>query len=455
MPTPPPPVPTRLWALAATTGAGGFMAMLDSTVANLALESIRAGFDAPLASVQWVATAYLIALAVSLPFTGWLGRRFGQGRLWTASMVVFVAASLLCATAQDMAVLVAGRCLQGLAAGLMVPAGQAVLAAKADARQLGRLMGTVGFAVALGPALGPALGGYLIELASWRWLFWINLPVGLFALFSARGLIAGGTRAASERLDVKGLALVSSGLPLALFGAAAIAGTGGGVLSGVATVAGVLLLGGFWRHGRRAAAPLIDMRLLDRPGFGAAIATAGLTGASLYGGLLLLPLYLQRALGQPPALTGLMLLVLGLGAAVALPVAGALVDRAGAARISLAGSGLVVVATAALPGFLSVLPLAGLLFLRGAGLALAQMPAMTAAYTLVDKAETGDAATLVNIAQRLGGALGAIIVVLVVESTVGAGGYRTAFAVLVLFSLGSLATARFLPGGHRTKRPPA
>ena len=113
MPTPPPPVPTRLWALAATTGAGGFMAMLDSTVANLALESIRAGFDAPLASVQWVATAYLIALAVSLPFTGWLGRRFGQGRLWTASMVVFVAASLLCATAQDMAVLVAGRCLQG------------------------------------------------------------------------------------------------------------------------------------------------------------------------------------------------------------------------------------------------------------------------------------------------------------------------------------------------------
>ncbi|MEP3747871.1 MAG: DHA2 family efflux MFS transporter permease subunit [Nitratireductor sp.] len=455
MPTTPPPVPTRLWALAATTGAGGFMAMLDSTVANLALESIRAGFDAPLASVQWVATAYLIALAVSLPLTGWFGRRIGQGRLWTASMVVFVAASLLCAAAQDRAVLVAGRCLQGLAAGLMVPAGQAVLAAKADARQLGRLMGTVGFAVALGPALGPALGGLLIELASWRWLFWINLPVGLFALFAARGLIAGGKRAASERLDVKGLALVSPGLPLALFGAAAIAGTGGGVLPGVATVAGVLLLGGFWHHGRSAAAPLIDMRLLDRPGFGAAIATAGLTGAALYGGLLLLPLYLQRALGQPPALAGLMLLLLGLGAAVALPVAGALVDRAGAARISLAGSGLVVVATAVVPGFLSVLPLAGLLFLRGAGLALAQMPAMTAAYTLVDKAETGDAATLVNIAQRLGGALGAIIVVLVVESTAGAGGYRTAFAVLVAFSLGSLATARFLPGGHRVKRPPA
>ncbi|MVA97032.1 DHA2 family efflux MFS transporter permease subunit [Nitratireductor sp. CAU 1489] len=455
MPTTPPPVPTRLWALAATTGAGGFMAMLDSTVANLALESIRAGFDAPLASVQWVATAYLIALAVSLPLTGWFGRRIGQGRLWTASMVVFVAASLLCAAAQDMAVLVAGRCLQGLAAGLMVPAGQAVLAAKADARQLGRLMGTVGFAVALGPALGPALGGLLIELASWRWLFWINLPVGLFALFAARGLIAGGKRVPSERLDVKGLALVSPGLPLALFGAAAIAGTGGGVLPGVATVAGVLLLGGFWHHGRRAAAPLIDMRLLDRPGFGAAIATAGLTGAALYGGLLLLPLYLQRALGQPPALAGLMLLLLGLGAAVALPVAGALVDRAGAARISLAGSGLVVVATAVVPGFLSVLPLAGLLFLRGAGLALAQMPAMTAAYTLVDKAETGDAATLVNIAQRLGGALGAIIVVLVLESTAGAGGYRAAFAVLVAFSVGSLATARFLPGGHRVKRPPA
>ncbi|MEP4371942.1 MAG: MFS transporter, partial [Alloalcanivorax venustensis] len=151
----PAPIPARIWKIAAIAGAGAFMAMLDSTVANLALESIRADLASPLATVQWVVTGYLIALAVSLPAAAWLGSRFGYGRVWGWSLAGFVGGSVLCALAPEPGTLIAARFLQGLAAGIMVPAGQAVIGATAERNQLGRLMGTLGLVIALGPALGP------------------------------------------------------------------------------------------------------------------------------------------------------------------------------------------------------------------------------------------------------------------------------------------------------------
>lgn len=161
--SPPPPIPVRIWLIAAVTGTGAFMAMVDSTVANLAVESVRADFGSTLSLAQWIATGYLIALAVSLPAVGWLGRRYGYGRLWAASLAAFTAASILCALAPGPLTLVGARFAQGLAGGLMVPAGQAVIGAAAGPKQLGRLMGALGLVVALGPAVGPAVGG-----SSWR-----------------------------------------------------------------------------------------------------------------------------------------------------------------------------------------------------------------------------------------------------------------------------------------------
>jgi EmrB/QacA subfamily drug resistance transporter len=222
----PPSIPAKLWLIAAITGSGAFMAMLDATVANLALETIRIDFGASLSTVQWVATAYLIALAVSLPLTGWLTRRFGDGRIWASGMILFVAGSLACGFAQSLEQLILARCLQGVAAGVLVPAGQAILAVSADKRQFGRLMGTVGFAVALGPALGPGFGGLLIDTVSWRWLFWVNAPVGGIALLAATRLIRRGAVSSAARLDLKGFTMISAGLPLLLYGAAGLASAG-------------------------------------------------------------------------------------------------------------------------------------------------------------------------------------------------------------------------------------
>ncbi|WP_174802876.1 DHA2 family efflux MFS transporter permease subunit [Martelella limonii] len=442
----PPQIPGRLWAVAAITGSGAFMAMLDSTIANLALEAIRSDLAAPLSSVQWVATGYLIALAVSLPLTGWLGRRFGDGRLWKASILAFVLASIVCALAQTVTQLIGARCLQGLAAGLMVPAGQAVLASIAERRQLGRLMGIVGFAIALGPALGPAFGGVLIDTGSWRWLFLINGPVGAAALIGAARLVPPGNRSEEARIDARGLMLIGFGLPLLLYGAAEIGSSTIGMLSLAILFLGAVLTSAFVVHAIRTPDPLIDVALLARSGFSAPVVTAGLTGAAMYGGLLLLPIYLQRSLGQTSTEAGLMLMAMGLGSACILPAAGALTDRYGPRWVSLTGCGLLVIATLpfltsaaiALPAIILVL------VTRGAGLALAQMPAITAAYNQVDETRTADAATLINIAQRLGGALGAIAMVAVIEQFgvfASATAYRIAFGTLVVMSFGALLAA--------------
>ncbi|MFC6491015.1 DHA2 family efflux MFS transporter permease subunit, partial [Nitratireductor sp. GCM10026969] len=332
----PPRIPARVWRIAAVTGAGAFMAMLDSTVANLALETIRADLGATLPVVQWVASGYLIALAVSLPATGWLGARFGYGRVWAASLLIFVAASVLCALAPGPSSLIAARFIQGLGAGLMVPAGQAVIGATAERNQLGRLMGVLGFVVALGPALGPAVGGFLLEAVSWRWLFWINVPIGLAALLAARGLVPPGARDTERTLDLHGLAFLVFGLPLLLYAATK---TGTDKISiGLVTACllGAGLVAAFVVHALRMRHPLIDFKPIRRPAFAAAVATAGLTGVNMYGGLLLVPLYLQLPAAQGAGETGLMLLAMGLGSAFVLPVAGTLTDRHGPGLVALA-----------------------------------------------------------------------------------------------------------------------
>ncbi|ASU83619.1 MFS transporter [Nocardiopsis gilva YIM 90087] len=455
-------VPVRTWKIAAVTGAGAFIAMLDSTVANLALESIRSDTGSTLPMVQWVATGYLIALAVSLPVAGWLGIRFGQGRVWAVSLAVFTAASALCALSPGTLFLIAARFVQGLAAGVMVPVGQAVLGSSAERDQLGRVMGLSGMVVSLGPAVGPAVGGLLLEVASWQWLFWMNVPIGVAALIGARGLAIDGVVDPDRRLDLRGLALLGLGLPLVLYGATEIGATGTTAVTVLAVCVGTLLAAGFVVSALRTERPLIELRLLRRARFAAATLTAGLTGANMYGGLLLLPLYLQLVAAQDSLVTGLMLLAMGLGSAVALYVAGTMSDRFGAGPVCIIGAVLLVGAT--LPflfsGALPLYALAAILVVRGVALALGQMPAITAAYASVSAEQMGDATTLVNIVQRVGGALGAAAVVIVLTQTGGSSdpaAYPWGFGLLAVVSGLTVVTAAFLwrkaAGSSRTPPP--
>ncbi len=418
------------------TGAGAFMAMLDSTIVNLALRTIENELSVPLASIQWVATAYLIALAASLPLSAWAARRYGSGRVWMASTTAFVLASALCALAPDLPMLVGARVLQGLAAGVMVPVGQAILGQVADRRQLGRLFGTVGFAVALGPALGPVVGGVMIDMLDWRWLFWINLPIGLAALGIASRVLPPARSEPAAAPDLLGLILIGGGLSVLLYGA----GEGDPSLAAL----GAIVVALFVVRSLRIVDPLIDLRLFRSRAFTAALLIAASIGAAMYGGLLIIPLWLQDQQGLSPTLTGMMLMALGLGSAAALPFAGRLTDTKGAALVCLAGGALLVASTALVPlsGAFGVALIGVLLFVRGAGLALAQMPAMTVAYAAVGEGVKGDAATLLNMAQRVGGAIGAIVLVLFVGE--GGAAYRPGFVAIIVLSVAPLILWRRL-----------
>lgn len=442
-------IPALTWKIAAVTGAGAFMAMLDSTVANLAISAIGADFGVSLAAVQWVATGYLIALAVSLPAAGWLGSRYGYGRVWAAALAVFVITSALCAVSPGPLVLTGARFLQGLAAGVLVPAGQAVIGTAAGPQQLGRLMGALGVVVSLGPAVGPAVGGLLLEEATWRWLFWINVPIGIAALAAARRVVTGGARNTSRALDRHGLALLGIGLPLLLYGATETGSVGASAVPLLAVVAGAVLSVGFVRTAVRTDNPLVDLRLFRGRTFAAATATAGLTGANMYGGLLILPLYFLLIIETSTTQTGLLLLAMGLGTAVALPIGGALTDRYGAGTMARAGAGMLVVTTVPflVPGALPVPALAAVLVVRGVGMALAQLPAITAAYASVTADELGDATTLVNIVQRIGGAIGAgglVIILAQAGGSTNAAAYAWAFASLAVVSVLTLFSATAL-----------
>lgn len=448
-------IPARVWKIAAVTGAGSLMAMLDATVANLAVEAVREDFLSTLDAVQWIVTGYLAALAVSLPAAGWLGTRLGFGHAWMWAVALFVAGSVLCALAPTLETLVVARIIQGLGAGLMIPLGQAVVASAAGPDQLGRIFGALGSVVVLGPAIGPALGGALLDLASWRWLFWINVPIGAAALAAAWAVMPKSAAGEHRAFDPIGFALLAAGLALLLYGTGEMAR--GSTLTSVTTIAAALVLcATFTLRALRVPNPLVDLGLLRRRAFAAAAGTTLLTGANNFAGLFLIPLYLHVLQDRDITETGLLLLVMGAGSGAVLYLGGRLTDRHGAGLVALVGAFLLVVTAVpfAVSAALPLVVLIALLFIRGIGMALTQMPATTAAYGAVGAEHVGDASTLVNIGQRAGGAVGAAVVVVALSQAGGASqsaAYQWAFAAITLFGL--LAVGSTLSLRRDTRMP--
>ncbi|MGI5157984.1 DHA2 family efflux MFS transporter permease subunit [Microbispora sp. CA-102843] len=457
------PIPWPVWRLALVMAFGAFMSQLDTSVVNVGLGTIATDLRAGLGDAQWVANAYLIALGLSLPACGWLGRRYGAGPVWLASLAGFTLTSGLCALASDIGWLVAFRVAQGLTAGLLLPAGQTVLGLAVGTHRLGRVMATLGIAVTLAPALGPALGGLVLHLGSWPWLFLVNLPLGALGLYlGLRHVPRERPPVRPGRLDWPGLLLVAAGVPLLIYGLSAWGERGassngfGGGLGPVA--AGALALAAFAWHARRTAHPVLDLRLFANPAYAAATVTAALTGAAMFGATLLFPLYFQVGRDTGVTGTGLALIPLGLGTALLLPVSGRLVDRFGGGIVSVYG-GLAAVATtvpfALLDLDMNTIAVEGLLLLRGMALAVAVTPAGIAAYQAVAPEQLADATTQVNILQRLGGALGGTVFAVVLTARLPhgvEGAFHAAFWWLTAASVLGLAAAAWLTAAQRRDR---
>ena len=425
-----------VWRVAAVIVLGSIMSILDTTIVNVALATLHNDLHSPLADIQWVITGYLLSLAVVIPLSGWSSRRFGAKRIYLISIVLFTIGSALCGFADSTASLIVFRVLQGIGGGMIMPVGQMILAGAAGPKRMGRVMAVTGVPTMLAPIIGPTVGGLLIDSASWRWIFFVNLPIGVLATVLAVRLIP-ADHADRERqsLDVFGLLLLATGLPLLTYGLAEV-GTAGSFSSAKVVISipvALVLIVAFIFHALRVKVPLLDLSLYRRNTYAAASAAMFFLGAALFGVMILLPLYFQDVRHESVLDTGLLLAPQGVGMALMMPIVGRLTDRVGGGPLTIIG--VIVTALIGIPfGFIgdhtSYVLLSVEQFIRGIGIGFAFMPSYIAAMAALDRHELPDAAPQLNVLMRVGGSLGTALLAVVLQRTLSSAGKHPALSVV-------------------------
>ena len=401
---------------------GSIMSILDTTIVAVALATLAKDFKVPVTTIQWVATAYLLALAIVTPVSGWAVDRFGAKRLWMISTALFVIGSSLCGLAWSADSLIFFRVLQGIGGGMLLPVGQSMLARAAGPQRMGRVMSIIGVPMVMGPILGPVIGGLIVSNYSWRWIFYINVPIGIITLIlSSRWLPQFDTdERVSTPFDTLGFCLLGPGLAALLYALSEVGTTGSYTSTPVliSFVLGVVLTAGFILRALHAKYPLLDLHPFRNRNFTIGNICIFVIGATLFGSMFLLPIYYQVARGQEAWQAGLLMAPQGIGAACIMRWAGAMTDRVGPRRV--VPFGILLMAAATVPfAFVTAstneIFLAASLFLRGLGLGLTMMPVTVAAYFDLSHAEIPKASTVMNIVRLIGGSVATALFAVVLE----------------------------------------
>ncbi|BEL04032.1 MDR family MFS transporter [Actinoplanes sichuanensis] len=437
---------------------GGIAVILDSTIVSVALHELAADLNADVSTIQWVSTAYLLALGVVIPTVGWLQSRLGAKRLWMVALAAFLAGSVLCSMAWNAPSLIAFRVLQGLGGGVMIPLMTTMIMQAAQGADRNRLMSVIALPTALGPILGPVIGGLILGAGDWQLLFLVNVPLCVAGLVLAQRMIPADRSGRRVKLDVVGLLLLSPALVALLWGLSNVTGGGGFTQPDVypPLAGGAVLLAAFvvWALRHRGDA-LVDLDVLRSRPTWAATTLMFLSGAALYGSMLLLPLYWQELRGEDALGAGLLLIPQGVGSLISRTVATRMLDRIGARWVVFLGFLLVGAATVpfafAGTGTTTWLLLVAL-FVRGLGLGMVMIPLMTVAFVGLDRDEMPHAGIVTRIAQQVGGSVGvALLAVILATSTTGSGSTTTAFHAAFWWTTGFTGLAVLLsfvlPGG--------
>ena len=407
----------RVMWIALVFVVGSFMSILDSTIVNVAIKDLSRSFNSPLTTIQWVSTGYVLAMATFIPLSGWGCERFGAKHVYIASIVLFLIGSALSGLAWSAGSLIFFRLLQGLGGGMIVPSGMTILTHAAGGKRIGSVMGIVGVPMLLAPILGPIIGGYLVDYISWRWIFFVNLPIGAVAIFMAAKILEAEEPKPHKRLDWKGLLLLSPGLAAFVYGLTELASGG---VSSMTTIAGVVIglafVVGFILYARNREDSLIDINLFVRNPVSASAVTTFLIGSTFFGLWLVVPLYFQIAHGKSAFDAGLLMAVQGFGAMITMPIAGRLTDRTGAGNVVLAGLALSALGVLGLIQTTRGTPMwqiEVLLFITGLGSGSSMMPAMSAALGALSRDEVARATTGLNVVLRVGGSIGTALLAVV------------------------------------------
>jgi EmrB/QacA subfamily drug resistance transporter len=420
----------HVWVVSGVVILGMIMSILDTTIVNVALNTLSKDLHSPLSQVQWVITGYLLALAAVIPVTGWAARRFGAKQVYMTSLVLFTAGSALCGLANSVTSLVIFRILQGAGGGMIMPVAMMIMAQVAGPQRMGRVMGFVTMPAMIAPILGPVVGGLILENLHWSWIFFVNVPIGIVAFVLGWRLLPRTDSGVAGRLDVLGLALLPTGCAAVIYGISEL-GSGSALGSGkviLPTLAGVVLIVLFCFHALRIERPLLDIRLyVNRVFAGAAFVNFGL-GAALFGAMILVPLYYQEVRGESVVNTGLLTGPQGIGALIAMPLASRLAQRFSGGRVAFCGILLLCVST--LPftfigAHTSIVAISLVLVVRGLSIGLCFMPAMSAAFSAMRPEQISDATPQLTVLQRTGGAIGTAVLAVVLQRA-GAGAHSPA-----------------------------
>jgi EmrB/QacA subfamily drug resistance transporter len=403
---------------------GLFMDLLDVTIVNVALPTIGREYHAGAGSIEWTITGYLLALAAAIPVSGWAGDRFGTKPTFIFALAVFTTSSLLCGLSWDTTSLVGFRVLQGIGGGLLTPVGTTMVLRAFPMSERASVTALLTVPAVLGPALGPVVGGYLVEYQSWRWIFFINIPIGLLALAIAVALLHEPRPEGRRRLDVAGLLLAAPGLSAVVFALSQAGPHGlGDVRVVVAGGAGLIALAVFVAVELRTKEPLIDLRQFGEPMFRLANLVQFFSYARFQGSIFLFALFLQTQHGLSPFQAGLTSFPSALGVMSMMPLAGRAYRRFGPRRVmviaytaSAAASAVMLLASAETSQWWLRLAQLG----WGASFGFSIVALQTATFANIAPAAMGRASAAYNSIRQVGGSFGVALLATVLSSRLGA-----------------------------------
>ena len=407
------------WLIALSVIVPTFMEVLDVSIANVALDHIAGNLSASYDQATWVLTSYLIANAIVLPTTGWLGRRFGRKLVLEICLLVFTAASFLCGLATNLPVLLLMRVLQGLGGGALQPISMSILMESFPQEKQGQALGLYGFGVVFAPIVGPILGGWLTDNYSWRWVFYINVPVGLLAQFLIRRNVEDppwARKSLTSRFDGIGFFLMAMWLgcqEIFLDKGQEDDWFGSRFITWMVAISIVSLVA-FVYHELKAKNPVVDLRILRNRNFGIGTVLMTAVGACLFGMIAILPLFLQKLMGYTAFQSGITMIPRGLGALIAMPLAGRLVNKMDGRYLMAIGFllfGLSCWQIADINLSISQWSLLWPIFLNGVSIGFLFVPVNTVALGTLLPEQMGNGSGIINLMRNVGGSIGVSTIV--------------------------------------------
>jgi len=401
------------WIVAVAVMFATFMEVLDTTVVNVSLPHIAGSLSASVDEAAWALTSYLVANAIILPMTGWIANYFGRKRTLTAAVFGFTAASFLCGLAPTLPMLILFRVIQGATGGALQPLSQAVMLEAFPPRDRGKAMAFWGLGIVVAPMLGPVIGGWLTENYSWRWVFYINLPVGLASVIMTRLFIFDPPyiRRSGKGIDFWGMGMLALGvgaLQIVLDKGQEEDWFASNWMAILAAIAGVALIAFVIRE-LRTRDPVVHLRVFRNRTYSAGVFLMTVLGFVLYGSMLLVPIFLQTLLGYPALEAGVAMAPRGLGSFLMMPVVGTVLGRFDPRKVlavGLCGASWSLYSLSRLNLQAGYWDIFWPQFIQGASLALLFVPLTTATMDPIPKEEMGNATSMFNLMRNLGGSVG-------------------------------------------------